>query len=228
MYPNQSSLYIIATACDTIKECLHDDDEENCDTSSYSTPVLVSSLLGIFGIFIAMKISHVRESRSKKEERVEAEDEEGLYKALIEKLKENPSDLPKITPTNPASCRSRRDLHNPYAILSNRPMATHIKPMSSRNTNPWAWNPPQSIGNSKKSTVKHPPTLPACWGKGHVGRGGGCSTLDFCRVPMDLGGFLHVDLYFLSQCKNKEICFFLEGVRLQLELFVFMDRFGLG
>ena len=94
MYPNQTSLHIIATACDTIKECLNDEDEENCDNSSFSTPVLVSSLLGILGIFIAMKISHIRESRSQKEERkeAEAEDKEGLYKALIEKLKENISD----------------------------------------------------------------------------------------------------------------------------------------
>ena len=27
-------------------------------------------------------------------------------------------------------------------------------------------------------------------GGGHVGRGGGCFTLDFCRFPLDLGGFL--------------------------------------
>ena len=92
MYPNQTSLYIIATACDNNKECLMNEDEEDCKNSSFTTPILVSSLLGILGIFVAMKISHVRESRSKKEERVEAEDEEGLYKDLIEKLKENPSD----------------------------------------------------------------------------------------------------------------------------------------
>ena len=51
-------------------------------------------MLGILGIFVALKISHIRESRSQKEERkeAEAEDKEGLYKALIEKLKENPSD----------------------------------------------------------------------------------------------------------------------------------------
>ena len=27
-------------------------------------------------------------------------------------------------------------------------------------------------------------------GGGHAGRGGGCFTMDFCRFPMDLGGFL--------------------------------------
>ena len=27
-------------------------------------------------------------------------------------------------------------------------------------------------------------------GGGHVGRGGVCFTMDFCRFPMDLGGFL--------------------------------------
>ena len=89
MYPNQTSLYIIATACDNNKECLNDEDEKNCDTSSFSTPILVSSLLGILGIFIAMKIFNVREY-CRKEERVEAETDEGFYKDLIEKLKENP------------------------------------------------------------------------------------------------------------------------------------------
>ena len=27
-------------------------------------------------------------------------------------------------------------------------------------------------------------------GVGHVGRGGGCFTMDFYRLPLDLGGFL--------------------------------------
>ena len=31
---------------------------------------------------------------------------------------------------------------------------------------------------------------PQSGGEGHVGRGGGCLTMDFCRFPMDLGGCL--------------------------------------
>ena len=105
MYPNQTSLYIIATACDNINECLNNEDEEDCGSSSFTTPILISSLLGIIGIFIALtadyecyfsigviafKISHIREFFSKKEENIEAV--EVLYKILIEKLKENHTD----------------------------------------------------------------------------------------------------------------------------------------
>ena len=90
MYPNQTSLFTIATACDTIKECLNDEDEENCDNSSYTKPILLTSLVGILGIFIALKISHIIDFCSKKEENIEAN--EGLYEALIVKLKDNPTD----------------------------------------------------------------------------------------------------------------------------------------
>ena len=66
--------------------------------------------------------------------------------------------------------------------------------------NPRARNPSKSIGKLQKSVVKHPPPLPTgwgrwgrvgkVWGEGHVGRGGGCFTMDFCRFPVDLDGSL--------------------------------------
>ena len=90
MYPNHSSLYIIATACDNIHECLNNEDEENCENSSFTKPILISSLVGILGIFFALNLSEIREFCSKKEDIKEAA--EGYYKDLIEKLKENPTD----------------------------------------------------------------------------------------------------------------------------------------
>ena len=34
---------------------------------------------------------------------------------------------------------------------------------------------------------------------GHVGRGGACFTMDFCKIPMDLGGCLACGFDFLKQ-----------------------------
>ena len=38
---------------------------------------------------------------------------------------------------------------------------------------------------------------------GHVGRGGGCFTMDFCRFPIDLGGFLARGFAFISLLSTK-------------------------
>ena len=85
MYPNQTNLYIIATACDNIRECLFDEDENDCENSSFTTPILISSLVGIIGIFIVLKICH-----SKKENKNIEAIKEDSYKNLIENLKANP------------------------------------------------------------------------------------------------------------------------------------------
>ena len=87
MYPG---LFTIATACDNIKECLEDEDEVNCVNSSFTTPILISSLVGVLVIFTTLKIFENIMKITVENRGIRNVDI--LYEELIKKLKENPSD----------------------------------------------------------------------------------------------------------------------------------------
>ena len=87
MYPG---LFTIATACDNINECLEDKDEVNCVNSSFTTPILISSLVGVLLIFAALKI--FENIRKITVEYKGIRNVDVVYKDLIKKLRENPRD----------------------------------------------------------------------------------------------------------------------------------------
>ena len=94
------------------------------------------------------------------------------------------------------ACRHFWDLQKLIITLSNGAIWIWNVNFLIKNADPYARNPFKSNGNLQKSIVEHPPPLPTCpllpstCAPQHVGIGGGGFTTDFCRLPMDLGGFL--------------------------------------
>ena len=86
MYPQ---IFTIATACNGIVECLNGLDEDFCNTNSVTTPILVSAIFLVLGMFFGLKIPHYLEFIKNKST---AKQETFQLEELIQRLKGNPED----------------------------------------------------------------------------------------------------------------------------------------